>query len=99
VPKTNNFKREEDMFGLKLSKNGKCKTTLLKDSLEKSSEMVNEKFSEGMKLAGEKMDMIRNYLDKNQDDIQKAGKMSGFALISLMGVGLFAFGLYALMKK
>ncbi|MFA6989223.1 MAG: hypothetical protein WC197_04055 [Candidatus Gastranaerophilaceae bacterium] len=87
------------MFGLKLSKNGKNKSVLLKDSIEKSSEIASEKFSEGLKLAGQKIDMMKNYLEKNQDDIQKAGKTSGFALVSLMGVGLLAFGVYSLMRK
>mgnify|MGYP001811054527 CR=1 FL=1 len=87
------------MFGLKLSKNGKNKSVLLKDSIEKSSEIVNEKFSEGMKLANDKMHMLKNYLEKNQDDIQKVGKMSGLTLVSILGLGLFAFGIYSLMKK
>jgi len=87
------------MFGLKLSKNGKSKSTLLKDSLEKSSEMVSEKLSESMKVAGAKIDMIKNYMDENHDDIYKMGKTSGLAVISLMGIGLLAFGIVSLMKE
>lgn len=87
------------MLGFKLSKNGKNKSTLLKDSLCKSTEMMNEKFSEGVKVANLRMNLLKDYVDDNQDEIKKVSKTSGLTLVSLIGIGLFAFGVYSLIKE
>lgn len=87
------------MFGIKLSRNGKSRTAMIKESVEQGSEMMNEKLSEGVKVAEEKMEMVKNYLEENQEDIEKVGKISGLAVITLAGVGLIAYGVYALMKE
>ena len=87
------------MFKLKSSSNG---TGVLKHQIEKSADIISKKLSDSLKHAEHQIEDVRKYIQEHQDMARLAHfakKDGGKVAISLLGVGLLAYGIHSLMKK
>lgn len=87
------------MFKLKTSANG---SGILKTRMQKSADVISNKLSDSIKYAEHQMEDVRKYIQEHHDLAKMAHfakKDGGKVAVSLLGVGLLAYGIYGLMKK